>query len=42
MQRPNSCLTGIRRAHVQTVLRELAHPTLTDEVLDQMPARSKP
>ena len=39
MHRPNSGLTWIRQAHVQTVLRELArHPTLTHEVLDQLPA----
>ena len=39
MQRPNSGLTWIRQSHVQSVLRELAlHPTLTHEVLDQLPA----
>jgi hypothetical protein len=38
MDRPNSGLTWIRQAHVQRVLRELAaHPTLTHEVLDQLP-----
>jgi integrase len=39
MHRPNSGLTWIRQPHVQSVLRELAHhPTLTHEVLDQLPA----
>ncbi|BCP15565.1 hypothetical protein MINTM021_24740 [Mycobacterium paraintracellulare] len=39
MHRPNSGLTWIRQPHVQAVLRELAlHPTLTHEVLDQLPA----
>jgi hypothetical protein len=38
MHRPNSGLTWIRQAHVQSVLRGLArHPTLTHEVLDQLP-----
>ena len=39
MHRPNSGLMWIRQPHVQSVLRELArHPTLTHEVLDQLPA----
>jgi hypothetical protein len=39
MPRPNSGLVWIRQPHVQSVLRELArHPTLTHEVLDQLPA----
>jgi integrase len=39
MHRPNSGLVWIRQPHVQSVLRELArHPTLTHEVLDQLPA----
>jgi len=39
MHRPNSGLVWIRQPHVQSVLRELArHPTLTHQVLDQMPA----
>ncbi len=38
MQRPNSGLTWIRRAHVQAVLRDLArHPTLTHKVVDELP-----
>ncbi len=38
MQRPNSGLTWIRQPHVQCALRELArHPTLTHDVLDQLP-----
>ena len=37
--RPNSGLTWIRQPHVAHVLRELArHPTLTHDVLDQLPA----
>jgi hypothetical protein len=39
MHRPNSGLTWIRQPHVDRVLRDLArHPTLTHEVLDQLPA----
>lgn len=39
MHRPNSGLVWIRQTHVQSVLRELArHPTLTHDVLDQLPA----
>lgn len=38
MARPNSGLTWIRQAHVQTALRDLARqPTLTHEVLDGLP-----
>jgi len=36
---PNSGLTWIRQRHVEHVLRELAcHPTLTHELIDQLPA----
>ena len=39
MQRPNSGLTWIRQSHVHSVLRELGrHPSLTHEVIDQLPA----
>ena len=39
MHRPNSGLTWIRQPHVDRVLRDLArHPTLTHEVIDQLPA----
>jgi integrase len=39
MHRPNSGLTWIRQPHVDRVLRELAlHPTLTHELIDQLPA----
>ena len=39
MDRPNSGLTWIRQPHVDRVLRDLArHPTLTHDVIDQLPA----
>jgi len=38
MRRPNSGLTWIRQSHIQKVLRQLArHPTLTHELVDQLP-----